>query len=116
MRLVNIESPFASRKPWLIQRIYERWLNRRYLIACMRDSIARGEAPIASHLLYPQVLNDNIPAERDLGIQAGLAWNKHAYATIVYTDRGISPGMKRGIQVAEAAGRRVEYRSLRGKK
>lgn len=33
--------------------------HRAYAIACVRDSIARGEAPLAPHLLYPPALNDD---------------------------------------------------------
>jgi hypothetical protein len=57
------------------------------------DSLLRGEAPIASHLLYtqPGVLNDQVADERRLGIEAGLAWLRAAKATVVYQDLGISP-------------------------
>lgn len=40
----------------------------------MLDALDRGEAPYASHLLYTQMLDDTIPAERELGIKAGFAW------------------------------------------
>jgi hypothetical protein len=80
------------------------------------DCLRRGEAPWASHLLYPQVLQDSRADERALGIAAGLAWGEVAEATAVYTDRGISAGMRLGIEAAKAAGRAVEYRSLRVRK
>lgn len=74
----------------------------------------RGESPIASHLLYTQegILRDGMPAERQLGIDAGLAWRHVADATVVYADRGISGGMAYGIRAAEDAGKPVEYRRL----
>lgn len=112
--LVNIESPFASHKPWFFQRIYERWLNRRYARACLLDSLRRGEFPIASHLLYTQVLDDGDKEQRSWGIQAGLAWNRYAQLTVVYFDRGISKGMEFGIEHAHEHGRQVIYRSLYG--
>ncbi len=34
--------------------------------------IAMGHQPIASHLLYPQMLDDDIPEERQLGCEFGL--------------------------------------------
>lgn len=76
----------------------------------------RGEAPIASHLLYTQdgVLNDDIPEERAHGVDAGLAWRTVAEASVVYTDLGISKGMEYGIAAAKAAGVPVEFRTLRG--
>ena len=102
--LVLIESPFAGDVETHI----------RYARACMRDSLLRGEYPFAMHLLYTQhgILDDTIPDERTLGIAAGMAWGKHAAKTVVYTDLGISPGMKYGIQKAEEEGRAIEYREL----
>ena len=108
MRRVILESPYAG-------DVEE---NVAYARACLRDSLLRGEAPIASHLLYtqPGVLNDDIPGERQLGISAGLAWGVAAELTVVYTDYGISRGMRYGIRRAEAEGRTVEYRSLNSPK
>lgn len=105
MRRVIIESPYAGN--W-----WQRWLNRRYARAAMRDCLIRGEAPIASHLLYTQVLNDGDPVEREWGIHAGLAWMKSADASVVYIDRGISGGMEKGMAAAKAAGVIIEKRSL----
>ena len=58
------------------------------------------------------MLDDNDPDERKHGINAGLAWGDVADAVIIYTDRGISNGMRYGIANHEAAGRRIEYRRL----
>lgn len=104
MRLVIVESPFAG-------DVEE---NIKYARAAVRDCLMRGEAPIASHLLYTQegILNDDIPEERKYGIDAGLAWGGVADATVVYTDRGISKGMEYGIARAKSEGRPVEYRTL----
>lgn len=80
--LVILESPFAG----------DVTANLAYARAAMRDSLLRGEAPIASHLLYtqPGVLDDNLPHERELGIAAGLAVADRA---VFYVDRGWSGGM-----------------------
>jgi hypothetical protein len=104
MRRVILESPYAG----------DVEPNVAYARRALRDCLLRGEAPIASHLLYTQdgVLDDTIPDERALGIEAGLAWGAEAAATVVYTDRGISRGMEYGIARAEREGRPVEYRSL----
>jgi hypothetical protein len=76
----------------------------------------RGEAPIASHLLYTQrgVLNDDVPDERQLGIDAGHAWIGSAEAMVVYIPRSgqITQGMDIGIKRAKAIGIPVEYRRL----
>lgn len=104
MRRVILESPYAG-------NVEE---NVAYARACLRDSLKRGEAPIASHLLYtqPGVLDDDVPAERELGIQAGLSWGHEAEATVVYTDRGVSTGMHYGIARAVKEQRPIEYRML----
>lgn len=104
MKRVILESPYAG----------DIEANVTYARACVRDSLSRGEAPIASHLLYtqPGVLRDEVADERQWGIDAGLAWSAQAEATVVYTDRGVSDGMKYGIANAEKAGRPVEYRKL----
>ena len=67
---VILESPFAGD----IER------NIQYARMAVRDSLSRGEAPIASHLLYTQegILKDEIPEERQWGIDAGLAWKSVA--------------------------------------
>ncbi|AXQ65198.1 glycosylase [Gordonia phage Schmidt] len=101
-RLVVVESPFAG----------DQTRNVEYAQDAMRDSLARGEAPLASHLLYTQVLDDREPEQRRQGIAAGLAWNKHADLIAVYTDRGITQGMQDGIVFASLHGVPVEYRSL----
>ena len=73
MKRVILESPYAG----------DLGRNIKYPRACLRDSIHRGEAPLASHLLYTQegVLDDGDPEERKLGIEAGLAWGPVAEAT-----------------------------------
>ncbi|MDT4868628.1 hypothetical protein FQZ97_1036060 [compost metagenome] len=86
--------------------------NTAYARACLLDSLRRGEAPIASHLLHTQVLDDMQPDERSLGIEAGVAWYRVATKCVVYSDRGISGGMKMGISRAERHGVAVEYRSI----
>ena len=108
MKRVIIESPYKSKDPAIVAR------NVRYARKCLLDSLMRGEAPLASHLLYtqPGILRDDIPAERRLGIDAGLAWGNPAEATVVYTDLGVTPGMEQGIARAEAEERPVEYRKI----
>jgi hypothetical protein len=99
---VLIESPFAG----------DRRLNLAYLSAAILDSLMRGEAPFAGHLFYTRVLDDNVPTERALGINAGHSWGLAAELTAVYTDLGISGGMKLGVERAVEVGRPVEMRSL----
>lgn len=108
MKLVILESPFAAGNGYTVEQ------NLEYARACVRDSLSRGEAPIASHLLYtqPGILNDDIPEERSWGIDAGLAWKAVAEGSVVYTDHGISAGMKYGMEAAIAQGLTVELRRI----
>ena len=105
-RRVYVETPFRADTPEGLR------LNREYLLRCMRDSVMRGEAPFASHLLYVQFLDDDILWEREAGLSCGFAWATQGEATVVYTDHGISSGMWRGIGDARSRGRPIEYRTI----
>lgn len=102
MKLVLVESPYAGE----VER------NRLYAKLALRDSLLRGEAPFASHLLYTQMLHDTVPDNRRVGIEAGLAWGAMAQLTAVYEDYGVSKGMQLGIESAIALNRPVEARRL----
>lgn len=108
MRRVILESPYRG------NGYGELTANKAYARACVRDSLLRGEAPIASHLLYtqPGVLRDEIPEERELGIAAGLAWINVAELMVLYVDRGVSEGMRQAMIFAQRSGLKVECRSL----
>jgi len=103
-RLVILESPFAGNVA----------MNVEYARLCVAHSLTMGEAPIASHLLYTQagILDDTIPEQRKLGIDAGLAWKAVAEGSVVYTDLGITSGMKYGMEQAEEAGLPIDQRKL----
>lgn len=104
MRRVILESPFSG----------DVDVNINYARACIRDALLRGEAPLASHLLYTQagILNDLDPNERAHGINAGHAWTPFSQGVVVYEDLGISGGMQAGINVAEFSRVPVERRRL----
>ena len=104
MRLVIVESPYAGN----VDR------NVRYARRALRDCLQRGEAPIASHLLYTQegVLDDAVPEERAQGIEAGLVWGRVADAAIFYVDHGWSRGMLAAKERHEKEGRPIEYRTI----
>lgn len=108
MKRVAIESPYAGATPEILER------NMRYLRACMRDCLLRGETPIASHALYtqPGVLDDAIPADRELGMRAGWNWFPVVDVVVIYVDLGITTGMQRGIVEASRVGRPLMYRQL----
>lgn len=108
MRLVVLESPLAGASQEDLDK------NRLYLLAALKDSLDRGESPIASHRIWPGILDDSLPWERERGMLAGWAWYRACDAVVMYCDRGISPGMARGAAHAQKAGKPVEQRWLGG--
>lgn len=72
-------------------------LNVAYAQRAMIDCVKRGEAPFASHLLYPQALRDSDPLQRAKGFECEAAWAYAADAFVIYTDLGISSGMERTL-------------------
>lgn len=104
LKLVIVESPYAG----------DVEANVKYARAAMRDSLNRGEAPIASHLLYtqPGILRDDVPEERQWGIDAGLAWREVAELAAFYVDKGWSGGMLAARETYEREGKPFEIRSL----
>lgn len=101
---VILESPYAGD----IER------NINYARACVRDSLSRGEAPIASHLLYTQdgILRDDVPEERQWGIDAGLAWKEVAMKHVFYIDYGYSKGMEYAKTYATQNNIPIEERTI----
>lgn len=104
MRLVVLESPFRGGGDEAIA----------YAKRAIHDALMRGEAPIASHLLFtqPGILDDEVPGERALGIEAGLAWYRVAQACVAYVDHGVSAGMRQGMERARSHGVEVELRRI----
>lgn len=108
-----IESPYAAPNREVLDR------NEAYLNACMKDSLARGEYPYASHGYLPRVLCDGVHHERRLGLEAGRAITKALLETgqarwVFCIDHGMSPGMVETlIQLHESApGDMVVFRSV----
>ena len=89
---------------------YEK--NQAYARECVLDCLKRGEAPFASHVIYPLVLDDTKAEERKLGMDAGRAWFEVCEYIVVYTDLGISDGMAGDIKRCEKLGIKIVYRKL----
>lgn len=84
MQPIVIESPFGGCVP----------LNRAYLQACIRDALRQGNTPYASHQMLTFALDDTIPEERALGIEAGIEFrNRCNLPSVFYVDLGWSSGM-----------------------
>lgn len=101
---VVIESPYAG----------DTERNEAYARACMKHSLNQGEAPIASHLLYtqPGVLDEEVPEQRQWGIEAGYAWMVEAELVIFYVDVGFSHGMLQAMHFAIEHKISIEVRQI----
>lgn len=72
-----------------------------------RHVIDKGYMPIASHLLYPQILDDSVPEQRDLGLLFGLALL--ATCQELWCFGPVSPGMQQEIEEAKRLNIPVKY-------
>lgn len=116
-KLVILESPYRGHGESGGAIAVRTRLNVDYARQCLHNSILRGEAPIASHLLYtqPGVLDDTKPEERTMGIECGLAWLPVADYSIYYTDHGWSTGMLGALhEHSLRKDRPFKIRSLKG--
>lgn len=96
--LVYICSPYAGEVEQNVNmaRVYSRFAVRK---ACI---------PLASHLLYPQFMNDSDPAERSLALFMGLVLLSKCEQVWVFGDT-ISQGMTAEIEKAEKKHIPVRY-------
>lgn len=104
MKRVVIESPLKG----------DVEQNKSYAKRCIRDSLARGEAPYASHIFFdqPGILDDLKLEERKLGIEAGFVWGSAAELIVFYIDRGMSSGMQAALKHWQEMQIAIEFRSL----
>lgn len=105
--MVVIESPFkgdgtATDRAKLIT----------YARRALRHSIDLGESPIASHLLYTQVLQDGFLPHRELGMGMVHDWFDRAGTIVFYTDYGMSSGMELGLARAREHGKICFQRTI----
>lgn len=72
-----------------------------------RYVIEKGFMPVASHLLYPRILDDSDPAERELGLLFGLALLRDCQEVWVFGP--VSSGMVGEIAEAKRLDKPVRY-------
>ena len=72
-----------------------------------RFAIDEGCIPLATHLLYPQILHDDDPVERDLGLYFGWVLINRCAEVWVFSDGTISPGMKKEIIRAKSKNMKI---------
>lgn len=108
MRRVILESPFRTSID------NDQTVHYEYLQTCIRNCLRRGESPYASHQMLTAALNDDVPAERTLGIKAGYEWYGAADMVVFYVDLGFSSGMHLARSMCIKGSVPFEERSLRG--
>ena len=84
--------------------------NTKRAIRYCRFAIDNGYMPVASHLLYPQMLDDNNPDERKLGIIFGIKLLEKCREVWVFKNPGkeLSLGMHKEVDAAK--NRRIPIR------
>jgi hypothetical protein len=95
---VYICSPFAGDIP------HNTEAARRYCSFAVRQ----GAIPFAPHLLYPQFMSEDIPAERELALLFGTIWLSRMDEVWVFGER-ISEGMRREIAKAKSKGVPIKF-------
>ncbi len=74
-----------------------------------RFAVESGCIPLAVHLLYPQFMNDEDPAERGLALRFGDILMSKCAQVWVFMGYGISAGMTGEIEHAQNKGYRLRY-------
>lgn len=82
--------------------------NVAFAMQICREVALAGDAPFAPHLLFPRWLDDEVPAEREAGITAGLAWLEVADELLVAGT--VTDGMRREIEAASELGIPITFR------
>ena len=108
----NVLSPVARRAVVIESPFKDEPMALHYLGECVKDSIARNEAPIASHGFYTRWLDDADPNQRTQGIDCQLALIRATKTAIFYTDLGISKGMQEALQYCNRHSIPIEFREL----
>lgn len=120
--VVSVESPYRAATAELQQEhvCYA-------VLAAKHASKFHGEAPFASHLILTQSVDhsggtfycsDDMPEPHGLGVgREGAIEITHSARMVcdkivLYTDYGVSSGMKAAVTVAEEHGIPIEYRQL----
>lgn len=83
--VILVESPYAGD----IQR------NSEYARRAMLHVIEQGHTPIVPHLLYPQVLDDSDPLQRERALEMCAELREQAEEVWFFIDYGMSSGMLR---------------------
>ena len=82
--------------------------NVKAAIRYCRFAIDKQKMPIAAHLLYPQIVDDNDPTEREIGTMYGLALLAVCDEVWCF-GKTLSAGMEQEIKEAKRLGKPIKY-------
>lgn len=104
------ENELRSRSKVYVVSRYAGDIDKNVLAAIQycRFVIDKGKMPIAAHLLYPQILDDSIPSEREIGTMFGIALLEMCDEVWCF-GKEISSGMDREIKEAKRLGKHIKY-------
>ncbi len=81
--------------------------NVEVALSLCRMAVEVGHAPFAPHLLYTRFLDEDNPAQREVGISLGLRFMEVCDVVWVYLGEGVSDGMRREIEHARRLGKPI---------
>ena len=103
MKISYICSPYRSETERQKQKHIE------YARELLKQNLYYDLLPIAPHLLYPQILNDNNHNERLIALDLCFKWIEKSDVIYAGCRYGISEGMKQEIALAEKLGKEIIY-------
>lgn len=78
--------------------------NTEYAKELTRLALDNGYAPITPHLYLTQVLDEDVPEQREKGMAAGMAMLQQCSYILIGSRYGLSEGMMAEIDAAYGAG------------
>jgi len=99
MKLVFVSSPLRG----------DVKANQARAMKFCKFACEQGCSPLAPHLFFTQFLDDYLVSERTLGLEAGLEWLRRADEVWVFSEHGVSEGMQKELDLANALGKPVIF-------
>ncbi len=82
--------------------------NKEAAVRYCRYVIKKGAQPVASHLLYPQMLDDRNPNSREMGLMFGLSLLALCQEVWVFGEQE-TEGMRAELAEATRLGKKIRY-------
>ncbi len=103
MPLVYICSRYAADEIRTVEQ------NEAAAVRYSQFAIEQGCIPLASHLLYPRILDDTDPKQRKMGLFFGKVWLDIAREIWIFSDGTLSKGMRSEYDYAKRKGYRMRF-------